>query len=134
MYTGGSPTDAAAAYQALLAPLDDLGLVHLGLGPDGHTASLFPGSAALDDTDPDHLVVANSDPNGVNPHERLTLTYAGLARARQTVVTVAGASKRDAFARVAAGDDLPAGRVAGADVLWLVDADALGEVSPDEEG
>lgn len=134
MYVSGLPVAAAAAYQLLLAPLPDLGLVHLGLGPDGHTASLFPGSAALDDIDPDHLVVANRDPNGVNPHDRLTLTYAGIARARRVVVTVAGASKRDAFARVAAGADLPAGRVTAPDLLWLVDSHALGDVPADETG
>ncbi len=132
MYSSGPPAGAAAAYQALLASLPDLGLVHLGLGPDGHTASLFPGSAALDETDPARLVVANRDPNGRNPHERLTLTYAGIARARRVVVTAAGASKRDAFARLAAGEDLPAGRVRAPRLLWLVDADALGDVTPDE--
>ena len=134
MYVAGPPDEAAAAYQALLAPLPDLGLVHLGLGPDGHTASLFPGSAALDDPDPGHLVVANRDPAGANPHDRLTLTLAGIARARRVVFTVAGGDKRDAFARVAAGGDVPAGRVAAPDVLWLVDADALGDVPPDESG
>ena len=105
-----------------------------GSGPDGHTASLFPGSAALDDTDPAQLVVANRDPSGVNPHDRLTLTYPAIARARQVVFTVSGASKRDAFARIAAGEDLPAGRVAGPDMLWLVDAAALGDVPPDRTG
>ena len=134
MYSGGAPLDAAARYEHLVAGLDDLGLVHLGLGPDGHTASLFPGSAALAVTDPDRLVVVNEDPNGVNPHPRLTLTYAAIARARRTVFTVSGTSKRDAFARIASGADLPAARVDGADVLWLVDADALGDVTPDEEG
>lgn len=132
MYTSGPPERAAADYQALLAPLPDLGLVHLGLGPDGHTASLFPGSTAVDDTDPDHLVVPNRDPNGVNPHDRLTLTFAGIARARRVVVTVSGASKRDALARLAAGEDLPAGRVSAPRLLWLVDAAALGGVVPDE--
>jgi len=126
MYTTGSPVEAAAAYQDLVAAIVP-DLVHLGLGPDGHTASLFPGSTALDDADPAHLVVANADPNGVNHHERLTLTYAGIARARRTVVTVAGASKRDALARIMAGEDLPAGRLTGGRLLWLVDADALGD-------
>jgi 6-phosphogluconolactonase len=134
MYTGGPPADAASAYQELLAALPDLGLVHLGLGPDGHTASLFPGSAALDITDPARSVVANQDPNGVNPHERITLTYGGIARAGRVVFTVEGASKRDAFNRIAAGEDLPAGRVHGGDVLWLVDADAIGDVTPDRRG
>jgi len=132
MYTGGPAADAAAAYQALVAPLPDLGLVHLGLGPDGHTASLFPGSTALGDADPAHLVVATTDPLGTNRHERVTLTWSGIARAARVVVTVAGAPKRDAFARVAAGQDLPATRLAAPDLLWLVDADALGDVVPDE--
>jgi len=134
MYTGGPPGDAASAYQEFLATLPDFGLVHLGLGPDGHTASLFPGSAALEITDPARSVVANIDPNGVNPHERITLTYGGIARAGLVVFTVEGASKRDAFNRIAAGEDLPAGRVHGHDVLWLVDSDAIGTVTPDEVG
>jgi len=134
MFTGGTPAGAADAYQELVAALPDLGLVHLGLGPDGHTASLFPGSAALDITDPDRAVVANRDPNGVNPHDRITLTYGGIARARRVVFTVSGASKQDPFNRIAAGEDLPAARVHGGDVLWLVDSDAIGDVTPDEVG
>jgi 6-phosphogluconolactonase len=132
MYESGPPADAAASYQRLVAAVDRLDLVHLGLGPDGHTASLFPGSEALGDVAPDHLVVTNRDPNGVNPHERLTLTLAAIHRARRTVVTVAGASKRDALARIADGEDLPAGRLTGAGLVWLVDADALGDLDPDE--
>jgi 6-phosphogluconolactonase len=130
MYTSGPPAEAAAAYQELVARIVP-DLVHLGLGPDGHTASLFPGSVALEDTDPSHLVVASTDPNGVNAHERLTLTYAGIARARRTVVTVAGASKREALGRLLAGEDLPAGRLVGDDLVWLVDAEALGDASPE---
>jgi len=132
MYVSGPPADAAAAYGAEVAAIDRPDLVHLGLGPDGHTASLFPGSPALDVVGPDRLVVANTDPNGVNPHERLTLTYPGIARAARIVVTVSGASKHDALSRIRAGADLPAGRVTGADVVWLVDADALGGLEPDE--
>jgi 6-phosphogluconolactonase len=134
MYTGGPPDEAAAAYGSLVALLPDLGLIHLGIGPDGHTASLFPGSAALDITDPDIVVIANLDPKSVNPHERITLTYGGIARARRVVFTVTDASKREAFNRIAAGEDLPAGRVQGTDILWLVDPDAIGSVVPDEVG
>ena len=134
MYTSGTPSTAAAKYQALVASLPRPDLIHLGLGPDGHCASLFPHSAALDDTDPMHLVVANRDPDGVNPHDRITVTYAGIARAHQIVVTVAGASKREALARIRAGEDLPANRVTCDDILWLVDDEALGDLVPDERG
>lgn len=131
MYTGGEPAAAAVAYQRLVEDVGRPDLVHLGLGPDGHTASLFPGSSGEADATPSHLVVANTDPNGVNPHERLTLTFTGIARARRIVVTVAGASKHDALARLMAGEDLPAGRLTGSDLVWLVDADALGDLTPD---
>jgi 6-phosphogluconolactonase len=132
MYTAGPPAEAAAAYQHLVAGLARIDLIHLGIGPDGHSASLFAGSTGLADTDPDHLVVANTDPNGVNPHERITLTLAAIARSERTVITVDGASKREALARVMAGEDLPAARLTGHDIIWLVDADALGDGTPDE--
>lgn len=117
----------AADYDTLLAAVPPIDVVHLGLGPDGHTASLFPGSTALD-APADRLVVDNVDPTGRNPHARITLTYAGIARARSVVVTVSGASKREAFARVRAGDrTAPATAVDGPAVVWLVDREALGE-------
>jgi len=131
MYIAGDPAAAAAEYQLLIEAAGRPDLVHLGLGPDGHTASLFPGSTGVEDDSPTDLVVANTDPNGVNPHERITLTFAGIARARRTVITVAGGSKRDALARIMSGEDLPAGRVTGSDLIWLVDADALGDLTPD---
>jgi len=124
MYRSGAPDQAAADYQRLVAPLAHFDLVHLGVGPDGHTASLFPGSAALDIDDPDVLVVANRDPDERNPHDRVTLTYPAIARARLVVFTVAGSSKSEAFGRIVAGDDLPAARVTADEVLWLVDSDA----------
>jgi 6-phosphogluconolactonase len=130
MYRSGPPGEAAAAYQALVEPLGHLDLVHLGLGPDGHCASLFPGSAALELADPDVLVVANRDPNGGNPHGRITLTLAGIARARLVVFTVSGTSKHEAFARIMAGEDLPSARVVADRVLWLVDTAAAGDVGP----
>ncbi len=116
------PEAAAAAYGRLLRAAPPLDLVHLGLGPDGHTASLFPGSPSLDE--PHHWVVATGD--DLHPHERLTLTLPALAETRLVVFTVAGAEKRDALARVQAGDDLPAARVRAAEVIWLVDRPAAG--------
>ncbi len=125
MYDAGPPEQAAGAYRQLLTGLPTLGIVHLGLGPDGHCASLFPGSAGAAITDPGCLVVANTDPHGVNPLPRLTLTLPAIARADLVVFTVSGASKRDALARVRAGDDLPATHVTATRVRWLVDEAAL---------
>ena len=117
----------ADAYHLLVAELGRFDVVHLGLGKDGHTASLFPSSAALD-ADPGRLVVMNDDPLGNNPHRRMTLTYAGLSRARLALVTVSGAEKRAAFSRVRDGDaSCPASALRAERVVWLVDDDAAGE-------
>lgn len=110
----------AEPYQMRVGEVGRFDVVHLGLGADGHTASLFPGSAALD-ADPGRLVVMNEDPAGHHPHRRMTLTFSGIARARLAVVTVMGESKREALRRLVAGDDLPAARVRADRVLWLVD-------------
>src|SRR5438552_1371769 len=115
------------AYHLLVGDLGRFDVVHLGLGADGHTASLFPNSAALD-ADPGRLVVFNEDPSGRNPHQRMTLTYAGIARARLALFTVSGAEKRAALDRVRRGDqDCPAARVWADDIVWLVDREAAGE-------
>jgi 6-phosphogluconolactonase len=119
---GPTPTAAATAYDQLLRRSPPLGLVHLGLGPDGHTASLFPGSPALEEQE--RLCLETGDE--LHPHPRLTVTYPALARARLVVFTVAGASKRDALAAVRRGDDVPASRVRAERVVWLVDEAAAG--------
>jgi 6-phosphogluconolactonase len=129
MYQSGSPEDAAADYQRLVAGLPALDLVHLGLGPDGHTASLFPDSAALGIDDPDILVSANRDPKANNPHDRITLTFPGIARARLVVFTVTDQSKRSPFQRIEAGENLPASRVTAEQIIWLVDT-AVGGPDP----
>jgi 6-phosphogluconolactonase len=121
--------EGADPYQLRLGELGKLDVVHLGLGPDGHTASLFPGSPALD-ADPGRLVVMNEDPSGRNPHPRMTLTFAGIARARLALVTVSGAEKREALARVAAGDQAcPASHIRADRVVWLADAAAAGDLA-----
>jgi 6-phosphogluconolactonase len=108
------------AYQLRVSEAGRLDVIHLGMGADGHTASLFPGSPALE-ADPGRLVVMNSDPTGHHPHERMTLTFSGIARARLVLFTVAGAEKQEAMQRIANGEDLPAARVRADRVVWLVD-------------
>lgn len=120
---GPTPEEAARAYDALVRATPPIGLVHLGLGPDGHTASLFPGAPTLDERE--RLVVVAGDE--AHPYPRLTFTYPALASAALVVFTVAGADKRDALAAVRRGDDLPASRVRAPRVIWLVDEAAAGD-------
>lgn len=112
--------DGPDAYQLLVGELGFFDVIHLGMGPDGHTASLFPDSPALD-ADPGQLVAINEDPHGHNPHVRMTLTLAGLSRSRLVVFTVAGESKAEAMRAVYEGADLPAARVTAERVVWVVD-------------
>ncbi len=119
----------AAQYQRTVADLvtgPGIDLIHLGLGPDGHTASLFPGAPTLD-AGPGELVLATEDPNGVNPHPRLTLTLPAINSARLATFTVAGAAKADAVARLRRGDDIPGARVHAGRTVWLVDRAASGD-------
>lgn len=107
---------AAAADYADDLP-DHFDLVHLGLGPDGHTASLVPGDAVLSVTD--RLVAVTGPYQG---HPRMTLTYPALARARQLLWLVTGADKKTALSALLAADQaIPAGRVEAAASLVLAD-------------
>ncbi len=108
------------SYQLRLGEIGKLDVIHLGLGLDGHTASLFPGSPALD-ADPGQLVARNQDPSGRYRLPSLTLTLAGIARSRLAVFTVAGQHKQAILQAIVDGADLPAGRVTSDRVVWLVD-------------
>lgn len=117
MPVNGEDLEAAAAGYAAELP-SRLDLVHLGLGPDGHTASLVPGDGVLDLTDRE---VALTD----GPYEgrrRMTLTYPALAAARGVLWLVTGDDKRDALAQLLAGDpSIPAGRVEAQDAVLICD-------------
>ena len=111
----GDLVAAAAAYAAVLPAHFDL--VHLGLGPDGHTASLVPGDPVLAVTD--RLVAVTQPYQG---RVRMTLTYPALARARQLLWLVTGGDKKGPLARLLAGDTtIPAGRVEAAASLVMAD-------------
>ena len=99
-------------------------LVWLGMGPDGHTASLFPGSDALDESD--RWVVGNWAPS--QAAWRMTMTYPLINAAREALFVVTGADKAPALRAIRDGDeDYPAGRVRARRTAWLVDAAAAGE-------
>lgn len=120
---GRPPQAAAEEYAATLQQIlgDRPDIVLLGMGDDGHTASLFSGTAALAETDSDF--VANLVPGR---GWRLTATLPLLHRARHLVFLVAGQAKASVLARVMNGEPLPSRLVAdGAeDVTWLVDEPA----------
>jgi 6-phosphogluconolactonase len=102
-----------------------LDLVHLGLGPDGHTASLVPGDAVLDVEDADVAVT-----EVYQGRRRMTLTYPVINRSRQVLWLVTGAEKADMLARLRDGDlSIPAGRVRRDHALVLADRSAAEVIS-----
>lgn len=114
---------AAADYSAVIATALPFDLVLLGMGEDGHTASLFPGHGIA----PESLVVAvHGAPKP--PPERVSLTPTALCRSRRILLLITGAEKRDALRRWAQGESLPVARVAACgSSLALLDRDAAGD-------
>lgn len=112
---------SAAEYEVHLPePLD---LVHLGLGPDGHTASLVPGDSVLEVEDR-RVAMTDGDYQG---HRRMTLTFTALAEARQILWLVLGEAVREPLAKLLAGDtSIPAGLVENDSMLVVCDEAARG--------
>jgi 6-phosphogluconolactonase len=134
--TDDTPESAAARYDEMLrqqygaGELEDgqplFHLTILGLGEDGHTASLLPGQPVLQE----RARWAAAVPRG-RPEPRITLTYPALDASQSILFLVSGAAKRDALAQ-ARGGSLPAGGLAPrGDVIWLADAAAAGQ---DDQG
>jgi len=119
---------AAAEYARTLQEIAGsppvLDLAHLGLGPDGHTASLVPGDPVLDVTDRDVALTGGS----YQGRRRMTLTYPALDRSRRILWVVTGGEKVGMLARLRAGDrTIPAGRVRPDHALLLADRAAAAQ-------
>ena len=131
-----SPDAAARLYEAMLKAFHDIevldpahplfDMVLMGLGPDGHTASLFPGYPAVEVTD--RWVVGVPEAHVAPFVPRVTLTLPALASCREMLFLIHGAEKRDIVAKVLASDDLPASRARSiGETVWLIDNAALPE-------
>ena len=114
------PDEAASAYDRIVSALNPLDVVLLGVGEDGHTASLFPGHPELQATG--FAVGVRNAPKP--PPDRVSLTMAALQGARHVIVLATGAGKADAVVRARRGE-VPSGMIAGA--LWLLDRAAAGQ-------
>ena len=114
------PTAAARDYERIVGVLVPLDVVLLGVGEDGHTASLFPGHPALK-ADGWTVGIRNAPKP---PPQRVTLTLAALRGARRVIILATGAGKADAVAR-SKRHEVPSGMIAGA--RWLIDSAAAGQ-------
>jgi 6-phosphogluconolactonase len=132
--TDGDPDDAARRYERMLQqaygaatldparPLFDITL--LGLGADGHTASLLPGEPVLEERESWVAAVAHG-----RPEIRITMTYPAIESSRRVAFLVAGKEKAEIFSAIRAGDsEVPAARVRPVgELFWFVDRTVAGE-------
>jgi len=106
---------AAEAYRETVDAIDAFDIAFIGMGEDGHTASLFPGNVALEKTA--SVVAVHDSPKP--PTDRVSMSLLTLRRARLRVVLTAGASKAEIMVRIRAGETLPVNQVG--DIHWFVD-------------
>lgn len=105
--SAGQAVDGEAECEAALAELDTFTVLILGMGDDGHTASLFPGSEALAeglDMDSGRSCIAVTPLHA--PHQRMSLTLPRLLNSQQIVIHISGASKQEVLQQAQAGDDV----------------------------
>jgi 6-phosphogluconolactonase len=121
------PDEAAGLYAHIVAAVSPLDVIVLGVGEDGHTASLFPGHPALKATG---LAVGIRD-SPKPPSQRVTLTLIALQAGRRVIILATGAGKADAVAR-AKRHEVPSGMIAGA--RWLIDRAAAGQLPSPRRG
>jgi 6-phosphogluconolactonase len=123
-------TQYARALQDIAGSPAALDLVHLGLGPDGHTASLVPGDPVLD------VISGDVAMTGIyQGRRRMTLTYPVLNRARRILWVVTGSEKTEMLQRLLDGDlSIPAARVSREQALLLADRAAAGRLTAQRQG
>lgn len=112
------PEEAAIAYRKLVDQIDKFDVAFLGIGEDGHTASLFPGNEALNN--PDSVTPVYNSPK--LPSERVSLGINTLKSAKYRIVLTGGSAKADVISRIKAGEELPINCLG--DIHWFVDRDA----------
>jgi 6-phosphogluconolactonase len=123
------PESAAADYANTISQVTGaqtiIDLIHLGLGPDGHTASLIPGDPVLDIADKDVALTGF-----YQGRQRLTLTYPIINRARKILWLITGAEKKEMLQRLLDQDlSIPAGRISQEHAIILADKEAAGSLN-----
>jgi 6-phosphogluconolactonase len=114
------PDKAAERYEAVVQPIDWFDVTMLGMGEDGHTASLFPGHVYPEGR---AVVIERNSPKP--PPERVSLSYERLSQSRQVLKLITGNTKQAAVAKWLSGEDLPIARIKGQETHVFISEDAL---------